>query len=94
MVDARVEAQLLDDVVALSCAAGDADGAAAFQLGDLPDTEPTAPEAAETTTVSPGLGWPMSSSPAYAVMPGMPSTPSAVESGAGFGSSFRSSLPV
>ncbi len=28
-----------------------------------PTTEPTAPDAADTTTVSPAFGWPISSSP-------------------------------
>ena len=37
VVDAGVEAQLLDHVVALVLAAGDADGAAAVQLGELAD---------------------------------------------------------
>ena len=32
-------------------------------LAIWPTTWPTAPEAAETTTVSPGLGWPTSSRP-------------------------------
>ncbi len=43
-----------------------------------PTAEPTGPVAAATTTVSPGCGRPICSSPAYAVKPGMPSTPSAV----------------
>ncbi len=54
-----------------------------------PTTAPTAPDAAETTTVSPALGRPMSRRPTYAVIPGMPSTPRAVVRGASFGSSFR-----
>ena len=33
------------------------------RLAIWPATEPTAPEAAETTTVSPGFGWPMSFMP-------------------------------
>jgi len=40
-----------------------------------PTALPTAPEAADTTTVSPGFGWQMSSSPTQAVTPGMPTTP-------------------
>ena len=40
-----------------------------------PTTLPTAPEAADTTTVSPAFGWQMSSRPTHAVTPGMPSTP-------------------
>jgi hypothetical protein len=58
-----------------------------------PATAPTAPEAAATTTVSPALGWPMSLNPIYAVIPGMPSTPKAVEIGASAGSSFNRLLP-
>jgi hypothetical protein len=38
-------------------------------------------DAAETTTVSPALGWPMSSRPLQAVSPGMPSTPRLLDSG-------------
>ena len=59
-----------------------------------PTTAPTAPAAADTRTVSPGAGRPMSRSPTYAVIPGMPSTPSAVEIGACPGSSFRTPAPV
>ena len=55
-------------------------------LAICPTTWPTAPDAAETTTVSPAFGWPMSSSPTQAVSPGMPSTPSEAESGASAGS--------
>ena len=44
-------------------------------FASCPTTLPTAPEAADTTTVSPALGWPISFRPKYAVMPGMPSTP-------------------
>src|SRR4051812_8946290 len=58
-----------------------------------PTAEPTGPVAAATMTVSPGCGRPISSSPAYAVNPGMPRTPSAVEIGANEGSSFRSPRP-
>jgi len=58
-----------------------------------PTAEPTAPEAAATTTVSPACGLPISSRPVYAVMPGMPSTPIAVEIGASFGSILARPLP-
>ena len=47
-----------------------------------PATEPTAPAAADTTTVSPRAGFPTSTMPTHAVSPGEPSTPSAVETGA------------
>ena len=50
---------------------------------------PTAPAAPDTTTVSPAWGLPMSSNPKYAVIPGMPSTPRYVVSGANFVSSLR-----
>ena len=43
-------------------------------LAIWPTTWPTAPAAAETTTVSPATGRPISSSPKYAVIPGMPRT--------------------
>src|SRR6267154_5272928 len=38
-------------------------------------TEPTAPEAADTNTTSPGLGIAIFSKPTQAVSPGMPATP-------------------
>src|SRR5258705_9595143 len=38
-------------------------------------TDPTAPEAAETKTTSPGLGIAILSKPTQAVSPGMPATP-------------------
>ena len=34
------------------------------RLANCPATEPTAPDAAETTTVSPGFGWQISANPA------------------------------
>ncbi len=58
-----------------------------------PTTEPTAPAAPETTTVSPACGRQISRRPKYAVSPGMPSTPSAVEIGASSGSTLRTPLP-
>ncbi len=65
-----------------------------MSLASWPTIEPTAPEAAETTTVSPAFGRPMSRRPTYAVSPGIPRTPSAVVRGAAFGSSFRSPAPL
>ena len=62
---------------------------APFSLAIWPTAEPTGPVAAATTTVSPGWGFPSSSRPAYAVNPGIPSTPSAVCTGARSGSSGR-----
>ena len=85
MVEAGVEAEFLDHEVAFRRPAGDADDAAAARSCAIcPTTWPTAPEAAETTTVSPALGWPISSSPTQAVSPGMPSTPRLADSGASF----------
>jgi hypothetical protein len=63
MVDAGVEAELSSDEAAFLGAAGDADGTASLILAICPTTEPTAPDAAATTTVSPGFGWPISSRP-------------------------------
>src|SRR5258708_35670709 len=63
-------------------------------LASWPTPEPTAPDAAETTTVSPALGLPICIRPHHAVMPGMPSTESAVESGATLGSSFIDMAPL
>ena len=58
-----------------------------------PTTEPTAPAAPDTTTVSPALGLPMSRRPKYAVMPGMPRTPRYTGSGAKRVSTFCTPLP-
>jgi hypothetical protein len=63
VVDRRIEPEFIDDVAALRGAAGDPDRATTFDLGDLETVAPTAPEAAETTTVSPSLGSPTSSRP-------------------------------
>jgi hypothetical protein len=60
-------------------------------LAIWPTTEPTGPDAAATTRVSPGFGLAISRRPTYAVWPGMPSTPSAVEIGAMSGSTLRAS---
>src|SRR5437763_740543 len=58
-----------------------------------PTNMPTAPAAPDTTTVSPGLGWQMSSSPKYAVMPVMPSVPRNSGSGATLGSTLVTPWP-
>ena len=58
-----------------------------------PTSEPTGPLAAATTTVSFGCGRPMVSRPLYAVKPGIPSTPSAVVTGAASGSILRTRSP-
>src|SRR5665811_2317700 len=47
-------------------------------LASCPTMEPTGPVAAATATVSPCCGLPIASKPAYAVKPGIPSTPTAV----------------
>ena len=75
-VDRRVEAELVDEPRALVGAAGDPDDAAPRSFASWPATEPTAPAAAETTTVSPSSGLPISSIPKYAVTPVRPSSPS------------------
>ena len=62
---------------------------APLSLAIWPTAEPTGPVAAATTTVSPGCGFPITRRPAYAVKPGMPSTPSAVETGAASGARRR-----
>jgi hypothetical protein len=46
-----------------------------LELGDLTTTDPTAPDAAETNTTSPGLSIAILSKPTQAVSPGMPATP-------------------
>ena len=50
-------------------------------LANCPTTLPTAPEAADTTTVSPGFGMQISFMPKYAVRPGMPRQPRKYDSG-------------
>ena len=62
-------------------AAGNADDPAALELGELTHDRADRADAAATTRVSPAFGWPMFSSPVQAVMPGIPSTPSAVVMG-------------
>src|SRR5262249_47663220 len=62
-------------------------------LASWPTTEPTAPDAAETTTVSPALGLPICIRPHHAVMPGMPSTDKAADNGAALGSSLVTMAP-
>src|SRR5688572_13986490 len=56
--------------------------------------EPTAPAAADTTTVSPAFGWPISVRPNHAVRPVAPNTLSAQRgSGSDLGSNTRRPLP-
>ncbi len=50
-------------------------------LAIWPATEPTAPAAAETNTVSPGCNEAMSVSPTHAVNPGIPRAPSSADGG-------------
>src|SRR3954466_15235008 len=64
-----------------------------FSLAICPTTLPTAPDAADTTTVSPGFGWQMSSKPTHAVTPGMPITPRYAESGTRLASTLLRPLP-
>jgi hypothetical protein len=63
MVDAGLEAELALDPAAFVGAAGDADDPRAGAFGELPDDGTHRPQAAETTTVSPRCGLPISSSP-------------------------------
>ena len=72
VVDARVEAELFDDVRALLGAAGQADRAAFAHPASWPTTPPTAPLAALTQTVSPVFGPMILLSPYQPVTPGMP----------------------
>ena len=62
-------------------------------FASCPTVAPTGPLAAATTTVSPAFGRPIWVRPAYAVKPGMPTTPSAVVTGALPGSSLRTVEP-
>src|SRR5882672_9199305 len=55
-------------------------------FASCPTTPPTAPLAAETSTVSPALGAQYSSRPIHAVAPGMPHTPRYADSGTSLGS--------
>jgi small neutral amino acid transporter SnatA (MarC family) len=63
MIDAGVEAELLGDEAAFLRPPAIPTARAPFIFAICPTTEPTAPEAAATTTVSPGFGWPISPSP-------------------------------
>ena len=58
-----------------------------------PTMQPTGPEAAETSTVSPARSCATSSRPKYAVMPGTPRMPSAVDAGTCPGCSRHASAP-
>ena len=55
-----------------------------------PTSDPTAPAAADTTSVSPSFGWPIWRRPNHAVRPMWPSRPKCAESGSGMGGSFVS----
>src|SRR6266571_1722488 len=59
-------------------------------LASCPAICPTAPAAAETTTVSPGRGLPMSNNPKYAVNPVRPIACSASVGGSSTGGTWRS----
>src|ERR1022692_77940 len=62
-------------------------------LAICPTSDPTAPAAPDTTTVSPACGRQISSSPKYAVRPGIPRTYNADEMGPAAGSIWRNDLP-
>ena len=81
VVDRDVEPELVEERAALVGAAGDPDRPGALDLGDLADGRA---DRAAGRRHHDGLalrGSPISSRPAYAVKPGIPSTPSAVETG-------------
>src|SRR5256714_5973465 len=61
-------------------------------FASCPTTLPTAPAAADTTTVSPAFGLPICVSPYQAVTPGIPRTPRYAEGGASEGSIFRTAF--
>ena len=85
-----VEAELVEQRLALLLAAGDADGARALDLGDLADGRADRSGGGSDHDGLARLAAGRSrAGPAYAVNPGMPSTPSAVEIGAADGSSRR-----
>jgi hypothetical protein len=58
MIDAGIEAELVDDVIALRLAAGDADDAAARDRRQLTATLPTAPTQPDTSYRLAGLRLP------------------------------------
>src|SRR5688572_28955803 len=62
-------------------------------FASCPTAEPTAPAAAETTTVSPAFGAPRSYSPTYAVTPGIPAAPRYAEAGTRETSTLRRPAP-
>ena len=75
VVDAGVEAEFVDDVVALLSPPAMPIARQPVVFANCPTTLPTAPLAAETRTVSPALGSQMRLRPYHAVTPGMPTTP-------------------
>ena len=94
VVDAGVEPELVDDVAAFLLAAGDADRPAALESWragprpSRPRPRPRRPRRSRRPS-----GWPMFIRPVQAVIPGIPSTPSAVVMGARLGSSLRTPRP-
>ena len=63
VVDTGVKAQLIHHIAALVGATGNATTRKPLSLATWPTTDPTAPDAAATTRVSPALGWPISIRP-------------------------------
>src|SRR5690606_7125119 len=64
-----------------------------LRLASWPTPEPTAPLAAETTTVSPSFGAMIRFRPYHAVMPGMPTAPRYADSGTRVVSTLRIAAP-
>ena len=92
VVEDRVEAELAEPLELLRRARAPDDRQPAI-FAICPAALPTAPAAPETNTTSPSSGFPISNSPWYAVNPGIPSTPRAVEIGARSGSIRRMPEP-
>ena len=93
VVDAGVEARLAPHPVALRLEPAMPIARAPLRRAICPTMQPTGPEAAETSTVSPARSCATSSRPKYAVMPGTPRMPSAVEAGTCPGCSRQASAP-
>ena len=80
VVNSVIKARLVSEPGALLGATRNTDHATAFELGDLPATEPVAPAAPETSTVSPGQIAQIQE--ANAVRPVTPNTESIISGGA------------
>lgn len=63
VVDAFIDAAIVEEPAAFYLPAGYADNAASQSLPICAAFEPTEPAAPDTSSVSPALGWPISRSP-------------------------------